>query len=665
MMDVDDDFTECCICTEFFVDPRVLPCVHSFCLNCLQLTATSGQLGPGQAMSCPLCRRQFVIPAEGLTGLKRNLFVEKLVDMAKISRSLDKPVSCEKCAQDDGEEGAGELAVLPSAVQYCVQCRQSICSGCCREHRKYEELKRHQLVQLGLQMGEDDARNFVACRCDQHNKPLEMYCLECGRAICLVCFAESHQLHRCSGIEKIASRFRQQMSAHVGRMEFYAEETSRKLKVLSKQDDDFKERIENTVSAIEARGRHLKALVDEITLSLLAEVDVVKGNWKKHVAAELEEAERHQLAINKFKAYCTVLNSKGSASEICRDVGNLHFEAGEFKMKHEMRMQEGFSFSKFAFVEAQPSDISVKEKLFGRIEEKSVSFEESEWRLTQSLNVSLGQPKELEIGKCQLTGLTTLEGTIYVLSASPKTIFAINDQEPFSTERRFEINEIRKPCDMAAIAQPKCLYVTDKDNRCVWQITLRDSAVRRWLDGVCEPFSISTSSEGNHLLILNRLHPVSRIDIYRTADANLVRTITLPESILNPVFAIQSAAGQLFIVHQHHVPGGGGGGGGSGGCCVLSHVSGDGQVVIESFNQKERLKLPCHLAFDPDSLRLFVPDLKGDTVFLFDSLSLRRNRVILTKENSIDNPVRVCYDPQKRRVIVGNWVGKLSMFSVN
>lgn len=276
-----------------------------------------------------------------------------------------------KCALDC-EEGVREAA-LPLAVQYCVQCRQSICSGCCREHRKYEELKRHQLVQLGLKMGEDDARNFVACHCDQHSKPLEMYCLECRRAICLVCFAESHQLHRCSGIEKIASRFRQQMSAHVGRMEFYSEETSRKLKVLSKQDEDFNEHIKNTASAIEARGRQLKSLVDEITLSLLAEVDVVKGNWRKCVAAELEEAERHQVAINKFKAYCTVLNSKGSASEICRDVGNLHFEAGEIKLKHEIRMRENISFSKFAFVEAEPGDISVKEKLFGRIEGKIVS----------------------------------------------------------------------------------------------------------------------------------------------------------------------------------------------------------------------------------------------------------------------------------------------------
>jgi len=29
------DMKECCICNEVFTDPRVLPCIHTSCLNCL------------------------------------------------------------------------------------------------------------------------------------------------------------------------------------------------------------------------------------------------------------------------------------------------------------------------------------------------------------------------------------------------------------------------------------------------------------------------------------------------------------------------------------------------------------------------------------------------------------------------------------------------------
>jgi len=31
-----DNESECAICKEVFTDPRVLPCVHTFCLKCIQ-----------------------------------------------------------------------------------------------------------------------------------------------------------------------------------------------------------------------------------------------------------------------------------------------------------------------------------------------------------------------------------------------------------------------------------------------------------------------------------------------------------------------------------------------------------------------------------------------------------------------------------------------------
>jgi len=55
-----DDMTECSICTEVFTDPRVLPCIHTFCLKCLLNYGKDRQ--PGDHMPCPLCRKEFTIP---------------------------------------------------------------------------------------------------------------------------------------------------------------------------------------------------------------------------------------------------------------------------------------------------------------------------------------------------------------------------------------------------------------------------------------------------------------------------------------------------------------------------------------------------------------------------------------------------------------------------
>jgi len=78
-----DDMTECPICTEVFTDPRGLPCLHTFCLECLENYGKDRQ--PGDNMPCPLCRKEFTIPDDGLSGIQKNFFMEKLLHARKLS----------------------------------------------------------------------------------------------------------------------------------------------------------------------------------------------------------------------------------------------------------------------------------------------------------------------------------------------------------------------------------------------------------------------------------------------------------------------------------------------------------------------------------------------------------------------------------------------------
>ena len=40
---------------------------------------------PGDDMPCPLCRKEFTIPADGLSGIPKNFIMEKLVSARKLS----------------------------------------------------------------------------------------------------------------------------------------------------------------------------------------------------------------------------------------------------------------------------------------------------------------------------------------------------------------------------------------------------------------------------------------------------------------------------------------------------------------------------------------------------------------------------------------------------
>jgi len=79
-----EDVTQCSICTEVMRDPRVLPCQHSYCLECLLNYGSDKQ--PGDSIACPLCRKEFTIPTDGLSGTQKSHVITKLIKASTLSQ---------------------------------------------------------------------------------------------------------------------------------------------------------------------------------------------------------------------------------------------------------------------------------------------------------------------------------------------------------------------------------------------------------------------------------------------------------------------------------------------------------------------------------------------------------------------------------------------------
>lgn len=72
---VSEEFLSCPICTEEYNDPRSLPCLHTFCLNCIADHIDSNTKGVHvpKGFDCPKCH-QFVDSPNVLQGKLDTLY---------------------------------------------------------------------------------------------------------------------------------------------------------------------------------------------------------------------------------------------------------------------------------------------------------------------------------------------------------------------------------------------------------------------------------------------------------------------------------------------------------------------------------------------------------------------------------------------------------------
>ena len=139
------ELTECCVCTEVMRDPRVLPCQHTFCLQCLVNCGSDKQ--PGNRMPCPLCRTKFTIPADGLSGTQKNYDMAKLLSARKLSAGAEAGqregglVLCDVCSCE----------AAPPATKRCLECQQNYCDQCSRSHTKIKATASHVVVSVDVQ----------------------------------------------------------------------------------------------------------------------------------------------------------------------------------------------------------------------------------------------------------------------------------------------------------------------------------------------------------------------------------------------------------------------------------------------------------------------------------------------------------------------------------
>eukprot|EP00058_Branchiostoma_floridae_P012961 XP_002598449.1 hypothetical protein BRAFLDRAFT_83265 [Branchiostoma floridae] len=335
--DFDEQFLTCPVCMLHFRDARILPCLHTFCKQCLQEWASKQD-----PLECPTCRTQVSLPDQGVDGLKTNFYVNNLLDFAAVKKRAEPGVPCQVC------EGNVE-----GPKSWCADCATLMCESCAAVHRKLPATKDHEVTAEEILKAERGVSKFQRKRhCDKHkNHELVFYCESCNALVCTACTVVDHRPgkdHNPVEITSVAQMRKQtlegllkQIDPRIREIEASIKEVDRKMSKISPSKDaatnQTKAYFRQLVDMLQKREQEILSQIDE-----QCRVDS-KGLQTKKEATEFELAE-----LTSAQTFCQQAVEHGSDVHVV-EVGKQVQSRVETLLAKQMDLKS--NWSEFHFVE--------------------------------------------------------------------------------------------------------------------------------------------------------------------------------------------------------------------------------------------------------------------------------------------------------------------------
>ena len=282
-------------------------------------------------MPCPLCRKEFTIPDDGLSGMQKNFFMEKLLHIRKLSVGhAAQHIPCDVCSSD---EASADESVKPASM-YCVQCRQNYCDQCSLYHRKMKSSSSHTQVGIGKEAESVELISKISpTMCEQHkSEEIKVFCQECKVAICMMCFIRSHKTHDCLDIDEVSDDLRKVATSDIDKVTDFLKKTEKLFPHLEKKKNELIEHFAGVADEINTTADKFIAAIERDRQKLLSEVESIKIEQIKQLETVKQEVEQHMTALESFKRYSETLLSSGTACDVTRSANSLHDRADELLM---------------------------------------------------------------------------------------------------------------------------------------------------------------------------------------------------------------------------------------------------------------------------------------------------------------------------------------------
>ena len=238
---IENDYLMCSVCLGRYEDPRLLPCGHSFCKNCLsEHIQQTVQDRDTLSFNCPIDRievprpRGNLHPREWVKHFPSDTFTNNLIQAVKIHEGT--------------ADGAGEMVIQSDQQPQSVSVQQR------------------------------EVRPAIAY-CDNHSgRPIEFFCLACNVIACSLCAVREHRGPNCECVttDEALERFRPRIDALRRRFQNQVH----RIQELGSGDNDEDIELQNS---------------KDLALRLIDEVETQVGQFYERTLQGIEDLKRQIL----------------------------------------------------------------------------------------------------------------------------------------------------------------------------------------------------------------------------------------------------------------------------------------------------------------------------------------------------------------------------------
>ncbi|XP_069630905.1 transcription intermediary factor 1-beta isoform X2 [Haliaeetus albicilla] len=260
-------------------EPRLLPCLHSVCRECLRAAPGPAAAPPppdGLVIDCPICKHQC-----HLKDVVENYFLrDRGAETAATSQGSSQ--CCTSC-----EDNA-------PATSYCVECSEPLCETCVEAHQRVKYTKDHTVRATGSGKAKEGER-AVYCSVHKH-EPLVLFCDTCDTLTCRDCQLNAHKDHKYQFLEDAVRNQRKMLATLVKRLgdkHANLQRSTKEVRNFIRQVTDVQKRVQVDV----------KMAILQIMKELNKRGKVLVSDAQRVTEGQQEKLERQHWAMTKLQRH--------------------------------------------------------------------------------------------------------------------------------------------------------------------------------------------------------------------------------------------------------------------------------------------------------------------------------------------------------------------------